>query len=347
MKKILDIALVVAFCTSIFALTSCEDMLTVDSNRYATVDQNPLSSTSDTVSTVLGLLKSMQKIGDRYILLGEMRADLLDVTPYTSAAIRQLSNYTVDSTNTYANPRDYYSIINNCNYFISRTSGAGSPLKSENALVHAIRAWTYMQIAINWGKAQYYTQPLLTVEDTKKNFPVLDIATLTDSLIADLEPYRNAAYPNYGKIYEFNSEELFLPMKLVLGDLYLWRGRTTADFENAATCYAGYIDSKVTSVVQPQLQWSYENYLLKNFETESPIDGWSMYMGASSTNEMITAIQMATVPSEGITSSIPSNNSYFKASRVIDDLWDDQVYYLLHEETTGIIKIYPVSGDLR
>src|SRR5665647_1950326 len=102
-NKIYLLSLVVAICCSLFAITSCEDMLTVDSGRYVTADNNGLSSPNDSVTSVLGLLRGMQKVGDRYILLGEMRADLLDVTMYTPADIRQLSDFKVDSTNAYAN----------------------------------------------------------------------------------------------------------------------------------------------------------------------------------------------------------------------------------------------------
>ncbi|HEY6913680.1 MAG TPA: RagB/SusD family nutrient uptake outer membrane protein [Paludibacter sp.] len=355
MKKLLNIILVVVFSTSILLLSSCEDMLSVDSNRYITVDQNTLSTSGDSVNSVLGILRCTQKIGERYILFGEMRADLLDVTPYTPASIRQINNFTVDSTNLYANPRDYYSIINNCNYFISRTSGANNPLTKENTLVHAIRAWTYMQIAINWGKVHYCTKPLLTVDDTQQNFPVLDIAALADSLIDDLQPLKGLSYPDYGDIYEktgstLKSTSLFIPIKLVLGDLYLWRGKTKADFENAATCYAEYIDASVSRFgVNPiYLHWTYDNYLQKNYETASPVDSWSMFMGASKYPETFTFIQMATTPSEGIVCPIPQNLSYFTASNVINDLWDDQTY-TLHVDATSSAPAanYPISGDLR
>jgi len=362
--RIFRLILVVAFVNSLLLLSSCEDMLTVESNRYVTVGDNTLSSPNDSVYSVFGLLKGMQKVGDRYILLGEMRADLLDVTEYTPAAIRQLSDFNADSANVYANPKDYYMLINNCNYFISRTKDANSPLKNENALAHAIRAWTYMQIATNWGKAYYISNPLLSVDDTKADYPLLDVSQLTDLLIADLEPFADAEYPNYKTVYDFNSSSLFLPIKVLLGDLYLWRGRTTDDYEKSATYYADFINqyAKTGAMRQPPLlAWAYEQYKLSNFETLSPLNLWSTStiaktgstvssgnMGTAFSGEMVTAIQMAKKASEGIVSVLPSYIQYFGFSKVISNLWDEQ-YYTLSKRVAGTLNpaVYPIEGDLR
>jgi len=351
-KKIYLQSIVVAICCSLFAITSCEDMLTVDSGRYVTVGKNGLASANDSVTSILGLLHGMQKVGEKYILLGEMRADLMDVTNFTPTYIRQLSDFNVDSTNTYANPRDYYAIINNCNYFISRTAASGSPLKNENAVVHAIRTWTYMQIATNWGKAYYFSKPLLTVNDTKENYPVLDINQLTDSLIADLEPFADAIYPNYGVINQFNSSDLFLPIKVLLGDLYLWRGGSTADYETAATYYSQFIDKKMllTSASSPSIEWTYSNYNLTThaFDKGSPSDNWFSSTVASPSSEMVSAIQMATTFSDGIICQIPNNIDYFAASSGVKDLWSKQTYTLRYRANPVSKYVnYSAPGDLR
>jgi hypothetical protein len=334
-------------CLSSFALCflSCEDMLEVDSARYVTVDDNEPLSSKDSINFVLGMLRELQNVAERYVLLGEVRADLLDVTVLTPADIRQLSDFTVEADNAYANPRDYYAIINNCNYFISRTSQEET-LPTENALAHAIRAWTYMQVAFNWGKVYYFTEPLLSVQDTRKEYPEYTIPQLIDALITDLEPLADAVYPNYGTIYNFESESLFFPMKLLLGDLYLWRGASTEDYERAAGLYAEYIDEKISAnYTPPAIRWSYENFSTQNFER--PQDGWSnsIVASSSSASELITAVQMATVASEGKVSRLQNEYTYFQPSDVINNLWDDQNYVLRYISTT--ITIYSTTGDLR
>ena len=356
MKKILGF---LCFMAVICCFPSCQDMLSVDSDRYLTVDKNGLTSGNDSISSVLGLLTGMQKIGERYFLLGEMRGDLLNTTSYTPADIRSLSDFTVSDTSAYANPRDYYAIINNCNYFISRTNDSISPLAAENAVAHAIRAWTYMQIVFNWGKAYYFTEPLLSVEDTEKDFPVYTIPQMIDALIADLQPFVGAKYPYYGDIYGLPSTCLFIPVEILLGDLYLWRGSSTDDYEQAATYYANYAyENWDYAFYQNNLYWSYDNFLLQNFDKANPgYINWPNLTYANSGNlELISAIEMATTPSQGITNRVigynaywgtsPYTCTYFESSDVINNLWDDQVY-VLHYVSGAMATDYYTMGDLR
>jgi hypothetical protein len=332
-------------------------MLDTDSSRYLSVDENTLSSGSDSVSSVLGILAGLQKVAEKYVITGEMRGDLMDVTTSTTAAIRQISDFQADSANEYADPRDYYDIINNCNYFIGRTKDSLNVLKKENALVHAIRAWTYMQVANIWGKAYYFTDPILSVKDAQKEkYPQYSVSELANALIADLEPFADAAYPDYGTVYDFASVRLFIPAKVVLGDLYLWRGNSTQDYEKAATYYSEYIYQKMTNyggvALQPAIYWSYANFLNDNFEDGYYGDSWTSYTGAheDNTKELISAIQMATTSTQGLVSQFPISSYLlqFGASGVATSLWDEQ-NYKYYAVATGATTPYSYTraGDLR
>ena len=69
------------------ATTSCEDMFTAD-NNLVTTDLAP----KDTLYQMMGILKSMQKLGDRTVLLGEIRADLIDIDPnHSSKDLQELT----------------------------------------------------------------------------------------------------------------------------------------------------------------------------------------------------------------------------------------------------------------
>jgi len=341
------------FCLIIgcLSLTSCDNILNIDSPRYVSDEDNSLSAPGDSVSSILGVLRQLQDVAESYILLGEMRADLLDVTEYTPAAIRELNDYTLSDTNTYVDPLPYYAIVNNCNYIISRTGDVENPLHKEHALARAIRAWTYMQIAFNWGKAVYVTEPMLSVEDTEKDYPEYDIPQLIDALIADLEPFVDAIYPNYATIYAFTSTQMFFPMRVLLGDLYLWRGASTADYEQAATYYAEYLDAQQTGMTNtpPSIRWTYDNFTTAGFENATPRDSWTQVTYASSGNrELITAIQMATTRSEGKTCTLRDNYQYFGISPTLTDLWDAQTYVLHYQPEGGGSPVdYFTTGDCR
>lgn len=350
MKKI---GYIICAISLIFSLSSCEDMLDVDSSRYVTVDDNDLSSANDSIYSILGLLRGLQDISERYVLLGEMRADLLDPTRYTSAGIRELSNFTVQDTSTYANPKDYYAIINNCNYFIGKTSADDSPLKKENVVARVIRAWVYMQISFNWGKAYYFTEPLLTIEDTEKSFPAYDISRMIDVLIEELEPLADAEYPNYGDVYDFPSSALLFPVELLLADLYLWRGSSVDDYVTAANYYANFIYDRTfrSGTYYPSVTWSYSNFINQDFEnmrfSSNSWSDWVIALGENVFGELVAAIQMATSDDRGKMSQFPSTWPYYETSGVINNLWDDQIYVLYYNPTGAVGTNYYTMGDLR
>ena len=108
----------VAAIFSLTLTTSCEDMLTVDSNRVVYEEEHTLSSTADSVYTTNGILQSFQQIADRYILLGELRGDLVDVNEITQAKYRNIADFKFDTENELLDPTDYYAVINNCNYLL-------------------------------------------------------------------------------------------------------------------------------------------------------------------------------------------------------------------------------------
>src|SRR5574344_1506415 len=90
------------------ATVSCEDMFTAE-NTLVTTELAP----KDTLFQMMGIIKRMQKLADRTVLLGEVRADLVDVDPkHASADIQQLAANNVSATNVYNQPADYYAVIN-------------------------------------------------------------------------------------------------------------------------------------------------------------------------------------------------------------------------------------------
>ena len=251
-----------------FFFSSCEDMLNVESDRveYEFDDW----TLNDSVYSVLGILKSVQQVGDRQVLLNELRADLLSISEAKAVVdIQELSKsiFNVES-NKYLDVKDYYSIINNCNIYLNRVDTTLEKnnvrlMLPEYVAVKSVRAWTYLQLAINYSQVPYFTKPILThsaAEDVM-NQPMLSRNEIITNLIADILPYENpAAYPMPswdvdGKILKFGygengteveTKQLFVPVRLLLGDLYLWRG-AAGDYKKAAQWYYDFITGARTN----------------------------------------------------------------------------------------------------
>lgn len=236
--------------------SACSDFFDQSSEQVIFTDKEHLNTATDTVYSVTGIIKKLQAIADRTILLGEVRGDLVDVTNVTNSDLRDVAFFNIGDDNRYNQPRDYYAVINNCNYFVAHADTALKNNRNEYifmkeyAAVKAIRAWTYLQLVINYGSVPFVTDPVLTKQDAEVNYPFYGIEEVCRYFINDLIPLAERykrEYPGYGAIASIDSNLLWYPINIVLGDLYLWLASIThnqADYREAALRYYKYISEK-------------------------------------------------------------------------------------------------------
>ena len=234
------------------ATTSCEDMFTAE-NTLVTTDLAP----KDTLYQMMGIIQRMQKLADRTVLLGEIRADLVEVDPiHASADIQELSVNKVSLNNVYNKPADYYAVINNCNVFLTKVDSArfGQGIRryfeKEICSVKCFRAWCYLELVKIYGEVPFITQPVLTsgqAEDILLTGQKADMKTILDFCIADLQKYpdmpeNEELRQSYGnKTYAgIKYNEMMIPVRALLAELYLWRASYTnsqQDYLNAIAMY--------------------------------------------------------------------------------------------------------------
>ena len=234
------------------ATTSCEDMFTAE-NTLVTTDLAP----KDTLYQMMGIIQRMQKLADRTVLLGEIRADLVEVDPiHASADIQELSVNKVSLNNVYNKPADYYAVINNCNVFLTKVDSArfGQGIRryfeKEICSVKCFRAWCYLELVKIYGEVPFITQPVLTsgqAEDILLTGQKADMKTILDFCIADLQKYpdmpeNEELRQSYGnKMYAgIKYNEMMIPVRALLAELYLWRASYTnsqQDYLNAIAMY--------------------------------------------------------------------------------------------------------------
>lgn len=297
--------------------TSCEDMLD-KGNNYVIYDTNHLiSNPSDTVTSVLGILNKLQGIAVRNNLLGEVRADLVTLGSSATTDLKELASLDIQDDNQYNSPRDYYAVINNCNYFLAHADSLAGNRKrdmlyfeAEIAQVHSIRAWTYLQLAQIYGRVPFVTEPVVTKLQSEKEYPMYSIEQICDYFINDLRPYYGKAYPNYSTfdVANFDPKTAFFPSQVVMGDLYLWLAAIRHDpamAREAAKAYYDYIvwdlnGKKPLTTTSRRAYWSSSaltNGTLRypsGYINYSPLGTW----GAKNT-EHITAIAMDSAAADG------------------------------------------------
>lgn len=226
--------------------TACSDFFEQDSDHVIFADGDHLNNATDTIYSVTGILNKLQMLSDRTILLGEARADLVDINQKTSSDLRNVALFNVGDSNQYNVPKDYYAVINNCNYFIAKVDTAlknnrnEKIFESEYAAVKGIRAWTYLQLAINYGKVPFVTEPILSKVDGEKKYPMADLHDICTYFINDIAPFVNVPMPSYGSIRNTDSRLFYFPIYVLLGDMNLWIG----NYKEAALNYYKYINNR-------------------------------------------------------------------------------------------------------
>ncbi len=307
-------------------LLSCSDFFDQQSEHIIFTEQNHLANATDTIYSVTGILNKLQAIGDRTVLLGEVRGDLVDITSDANKDLREIAEFNISDDNRYNVPRDYYAVINNCNYFIANVDTAMKNNRNEYlfmreyAAVKAIRAWTYLQLVLNYERVKFVTEPILTKADAEKDYPEKDLEGICEYFIKDLEPLTirwGNEYPQYGMIRGNDSRLFYFPLNVVLGDLNLWLASSTrnkAYFREAAYRYYKYIDERNGD------NSAYPNGL--NYYTWAPgTNTWNSTYSSTSgsltsenyaySSEIVTMIAGDSIPAEGNYSDL---RNYFNSN---------------------------------
>ena len=232
--------------------TSCEDMLSADSDRTIHTNAN------DTLYGYWGIMKAMQNLAERYVILGEARGDLAYPTSNAADSISNIANFNSpqDGDCRYLEVKDFYTVINGCNNYLAKVdslktnSNGDKVMQKEVAQIQAMRAWTYLQLVNNYGEVPYYTEPITSLGfiddfDFTKVENKLNRETLVEKLIPLLAPYQNVVLPNYGN-YNNGAQDIastltMFPIKLVMGDIYLTGALGQDHYEQAAQCYYDYL----------------------------------------------------------------------------------------------------------
>ncbi len=332
------------------ATTSCEDMFEPENNMVET-NLTP----QDTVYQVMGIVKKMQKLVDRTVLLGEVRADLVNVNASASLDLKELAANNVSETNAYNNPTDYYDVINSCNIYLAYVDGdqisnGERKFLREIIAVKCYRAWAYLELAKIYGEVPFVTTPILTADAAEQAVASgerRDMVGICDYLIEDLKEYGELSKNDelrHTYSAEFNKvplDKCFFPVRVMLGELYLWRGSFTQnrmDFEEAARYYHDYLaftneEMRKTTTME-SANWNDPNF-------NSVASFYTSFFSLSNA-ETLTAIPMDTVEYFGTYTDLAAlfnsqhKNNYYVAispSERIREISQAQTYCYLNPGT--------------
>ncbi|HTN36550.1 MAG TPA: hypothetical protein VL053_05720, partial [Arachidicoccus sp.] len=256
MMKILN--QILALFIFILILGSCKKLIDVDAEDVVDA-KNMYKNVYDADAAIIGLYGEFQQLAESHVVLNELRADLMTVTPNADENLREIEDHTAKADNPYIDPKPYYQVILDCNDMLHHFDVM---LKDKNLLeaeysvryadVASLRSWVYLQLGIQYGKVPYITSniPNLDALESVINSPEyspVSFDNLLDSLINVQErlafqlPYP-AGTSLVTTVDGYTTKKFFINKQILLGQLYLWRGKA-ADYHKAAVTFKSVMET--------------------------------------------------------------------------------------------------------
>ncbi|MEJ6979472.1 RagB/SusD family nutrient uptake outer membrane protein [Pedobacter sp. P351] len=257
MKKIYIWILPAILCIGTFSCKNTFDIVPEDVLTRQQVYQN----LADADNSIYGVYGKFLGLVDRYIVLNELRADLVDVTFNTNNALKEINLHNVSEGNNYADPKPFYEVIMACNNVLKNLDQMFAEGKINQVQrnerysdIGALRSWVYLQLGIHYGSIPYVTEPIENISDL--NNEALHKRISFDELLEKLTQF-TASLPNLSQYAAGSSiitsdptnnarlqvdgvdlQRIFIYRRLILGDLHLWNN----NYLEAAKVYKAILD---------------------------------------------------------------------------------------------------------
>jgi hypothetical protein len=157
-------------------LTSCKDFFNPEQELNIT-DDRLFDDWYEYRSVEMGLYGLQQQLVEQLMVLGELRGDLLTVTPNADADLMEVYNFNISKSNKYASPTNFFKLISACNNFIRILKTRHPEILNKNSPVTnfdrlygealCMRAWAYFNAARIYGKVPYIHESLTTMEEVE------------------------------------------------------------------------------------------------------------------------------------------------------------------------------------
>ena len=156
---------------------------------------------NDYRSAEMGLYGLQQQMAEQLLILGELRGDLLTITPNADADMVEIYNFNVSKTNQYASPTNFFKLIGACNSLIRILKTRHPEVLDPNSAVNnydklygealCMRAWAYFNAVRIYGQIPMIPDNLTTISEIQ-GF-VNSSGTFTDSVYIN---YSSDGYHN-------------------------------------------------------------------------------------------------------------------------------------------------------
>ncbi len=161
---------------SALVITSCSDFLNPNQELNLSEEQM-YRDWYEYRSAAMGMYAIQQELVEQLFILGEVRADLVNITKNADADLIEIYNFDVSRDNKYASPTNFFRLISNTNNLIrvlERThpevTDPNSPITNYDRLygeVLCMRAWAYFNAVRIYGKVPFIHESLTSIDETE------------------------------------------------------------------------------------------------------------------------------------------------------------------------------------
>jgi hypothetical protein len=231
--------------TCVSGMFSCKKAFDIKPKSEVDIT-NAYQNVYDVNAAVIGIYGQFMGLAEQYVVLNELRGDLMETTANADKNLLEISQHNVTLGNPWADPRPFYKVIINCNdvlYNLNQMLAANKinqdDYNQRYSDIGALRSFLYLQLGMHFGNVPYVTDPIANLNDLKdaSKFPKLPFKTLIDKLVTFvaalpyLDPYATSttttSSPSTSLITTADSyltRYNFIDKHCLLGDLYLWQG---------------------------------------------------------------------------------------------------------------------------
>jgi len=348
----------ILFMLVLSSILSCKKAFDIEPEDALEASQT-YRNVYDADAAVLGIYGKFVKLADKYMLLNELRGDLLDVTSNANNYLKQLGTQTVAADNPYADPKPFYEVIINCNDALKNFNIMRDKKLLDNTQYYQrytdilfLRSWLYLQLGIHYGTVPYVTDALTTIADLQdeSKFPKLSFEDLLSRLIAETEATpreflnqnTSAASPTLilpmdVYIVKDGVFKFFIQRRSFLGDLNLWKG----NYLKAAGYYKDVMETGTNSSTGSDQQIDlYDTYRVgddnsqdHSLKTTAVLNPWTKIFSAPLADRIANWERMWTLPfSSSFSPGNPllalfsrSGDYLVKPSNLSMRNWDNQI----------------------
>ncbi len=229
------------------AAVSCTDFFNPDIDT-ALSEKNSYSDFLSSRAAVNGLYAQLQDMMTAYVIHGELRGDLLQITNQANGELSDIYRMDIRHDNKYLGQREAYKVISSTNdvlHHLGKLGSNGTTFDDELANMQGeallVRSWVYFYLLRTFDRVPYLTEDFATQD---ANSDIIDwlnskaTSTVTiDLLIQDVRQAIPKLIPaKFQEGHFFN----LASANAMLGEIFLWKNdyRLAADAFQAAVATA-------------------------------------------------------------------------------------------------------------